>query len=228
MSEPKPISDLLPTTTQEIKNLAPQKQESKELKTGEEKRFAISLQSKLIKDCQIEEVKEVLRYVMVKVGLRAQNFPNDLEKLILFEHIAMFYGGHRIEEIKLAFDMAISGKLDFPEGQSAVCYENFSCLYFSSVMNAYEKWSAEIHRTVIEPKLEKPEQKINTQEELDSYAREAVQVQYSLFIRGFQIINPEVNSAILLKDGLLNPKEKVIEFYQRMAEKKVLAIYKPS
>lgn len=225
MAEPKPIKDLIPTTAEGLKNLVPQTQESRELRTGEEKQFGVALQSKMIKDCQLEEVKEVLRYVMIKVGLRAQNFPNDLEKLILFEHISMHYSGHRLNEIKVAFDMAISGKLEFPEGESANCYENFSCRYFSTIMNAYQKWAGEVHRTVLEPKVEPPEQRIFTQDELDDAARETVQSQYRLFLKRVPLTYPEANLEILVKDKLIEPGETVIGFFTRMVAKGKENIY---
>lgn len=79
---------------------------------------------------------------MVKVGLRATNFPNALEKEILLKHIQENYGGHTVAEIRLAFEMAIAGKLEV----DANCYENFSCLYFSNVMNAYRKWAKEEYK----------------------------------------------------------------------------------
>ncbi len=205
--------------------MALQTQELKPLKIGEEEKLALALKSKSIKDSSFDEVKEVLRFVMMKVGLRAQNLPNDLEKVVLYEHIVSNYSGHTLEEIKVAFDMAISGKLDFTDGQSAVCYENFSCLYFSTIMNAYEKWAAQAHRAAIEPKLPIPEQRIMSQEELDNSAREAVQTQYRSFIKGGEIINPEINKEILAKDGLLKEGEKVVDFYKRMVEKQKLDIY---
>lgn len=74
---------------------------------------------------------------MVKVGLRAANWPNDFEKQILVQHIFQNFGGNRLDEIRLAFDMAIIGSLDV----DANCYENFSCLYFSNVMYAYREWA---------------------------------------------------------------------------------------
>lgn len=77
---------------------------------------------------------------MVKVGLRAKNWPTDEEKVILLDHIFENYGGNRVDEIKLAFDLAIAGKLDL-DYKDVVCYENFSCLYFSTIMNAYRQWA---------------------------------------------------------------------------------------
>lgn len=98
-----------------------------------------ALGSVLIRNATQEQIKEVLRLVMIKIGLRAQNWPTDEEKLVLIEHIITGFGGHTTREIKLAFDMAIAGKLEVEVNS----FENFSCLYFSNVMNAYRLWAKE-------------------------------------------------------------------------------------
>lgn len=95
-----------------------------------------------IKIAPLDDLRVVLRYAMVKIGLRSENWPKAEEKTMLFQHIIENYGNHTCEEIRLAFDMAIAGKLNV----DPVCYENFSCLYFSQVMNAYRAWSAEIYK----------------------------------------------------------------------------------
>jgi len=118
--------------------------EWKQPATGEEVKFIAALDSNPINKSTVEELKQVLRLVMVKVGLRAQNFPTDGEKQVLLEHIISQYGNHTPEEIKLAFDMAIIGKLEIEE-KNVTCYENFSCLYFSTIMNAYRRWARETH-----------------------------------------------------------------------------------
>lgn len=98
-----------------------------------------------IRQVPSEELKQVLRYVMMKVGLRAQNWPSEAEKAVLLNHVWKEYGGHTTAEIRLAFDMAISRKLDLEE-KEIPCYENFSCLYFSTVMTAYRKWAVEEYK----------------------------------------------------------------------------------
>lgn len=118
------------------------------LRSGEENRFVSAVQGRAISKCNTEDVKEVLRLVMLKVGLRAANFPVEEEKAVLLTHIALNYGSHTVQEIALAFDMAIAGKLDLSQ-RDVVCYENFSCLYFSGIMNAYRAWAAQTHRQQI-------------------------------------------------------------------------------
>ena len=86
-----------------------------------------------------EDLKQALRLVMLKVGLRAANLPNDEERQVLIDHVLKYYGNHTPEEIKYAFDLAITDKLEL-EAKDVTCYENFSCLYFSTIMNAYRKW----------------------------------------------------------------------------------------
>lgn len=181
-------------------------------------RLALAIQSKLIKDCLLEEVKEVLRKVMIKIGLRAQNWPNDLEKLVLFEHIVSNFGGNRLGEILLAFDFAINGELADADGVAidANCYENFSCLYFSKIMNAYRFWSRQEVKYISTTTKEK--QKIFSQEELDDYAREDAEWQYQMYRRNLDITYPESLKQILTKDNLLKKDESVIDFFKRKAE----------
>lgn len=91
-----------------------------------------------------EDIKQVLRYVMVLVGLRGQNLPSEEERFVLLNFIRSNFGNQTPEEIKLAFDWAVSGKL----GIDAKCYENFSCEYFGRIMKAYIDMANEETRTV--------------------------------------------------------------------------------
>ena len=184
---------------------------------GSTQKLALAIQSKLIKDCSFDEVKEVLRKIMMRVGVRAQNLPNDLEKLVLFEHIVKSYGGNRLNEIVLAFDFALQGELADADGVAidANCYENFSCLYLSKIMNAYRFWSRQEVKYI--SATTKEEQKIFTQEELDDYAREDAEWQYQMFLKNLEITYPESLQPILKKDGLLNDGEFVMDFFKRKA-----------
>ena len=80
-----------------------------------------------------EDLKEVLRYCMVLVGLRGANMPTDEEKFVLLNFIRDNFGNQTPEEIRLAFEYAIAGKFEI----DAKCYENFSCEYFGRIVKAY-------------------------------------------------------------------------------------------
>lgn len=131
------IKNLIPAAIQGSQALV--KHELNAPKSGEEKKFEIAISEQRICEIEQEQLKGVIRYVMVLIGLRAQNYPDDIEKQILLTFIAENYGGHTPAEIKLAFEMAITRKLDV----DPVCYENFSVVYFVGIMEAYRSWSRE-------------------------------------------------------------------------------------
>lgn len=131
-----------------------------EPKTGDAIDFEIVIQGDKIHDSPAEKLKQVLRLVMVKIGLRAINWPSDEEKILLVQHIIQHYGGHTPAEILLAFDMAIAGKLEVEVN----CYENFSCLYVSNIMNTYRAWAKEQHKQIKPIMLEEKVSQITNQD----------------------------------------------------------------
>lgn len=187
-------------------------------KTGDESQLELAIKTPPISKCSVDEIKQVLRLVMIKVGLRSQNWPEEQEKAVLIEHIVSNYGGHTVAEIKLAFELGIAGKLQFGENESIVAFENFSCLYFSSVMNAYRRWSAQVYRQIEPNLIEKPPQKIFTQAEIEDGAREDAERQYQLFLKGHELRGLQMNKEILEKDGLLKEGEGVIDFFTRSVQ----------
>lgn len=200
------------------------KQELQKLKTGEEIGLVKAINNEIIKHSPIENIKQVLRLVMIKIGLRANNWPSEEEKVVLIDHIYENFGGHTPEEIRLAFEMAIAGKLEL-KPDDVKCYENFSCAYFSTIMNAYRLWASQAYKTL--PTDVPPPQKIFSQEELDNSAREDVERQYQMFIRGLELRGVAINKPILEQDGLLKEGEDVISFFKRRAENGFQNIYKP-
>lgn len=131
-----------------MENLAPVKVEPLQLVGSEENELTQALTELRILASPLESLKEVLRYAIMKVGLKGDNWPSEEEKSLLVSHIISNYGTHTPAEVRLAFDMAITGKLlnEKDERLDATCYENFSCLYFSKIMNSYRKWAVQVFR----------------------------------------------------------------------------------
>ena len=113
----------------------------KKPETPEEKDFFLARESPLVRNASLDELKAVLIYVIMKLGLRAINWPKEEERALLIDHMLKFFGGHTLAEIRLAFDMAIDRKLKV----EANCFENFCPLYFSNVMNTYREWAVCVH-----------------------------------------------------------------------------------
>jgi hypothetical protein len=183
-------------------------------KTGDDSALEKAIHSPTIRQSSVDEIKQVLRLVMVKIGLRAQNWPSDEEKAVLIEHIISNFGGNNVDEIKLAFEMCMAGKLDL-RPEDSKCYENFSCAYFSTIMTAYREWSAQAYKFIKPP--EKPVQKIFTQDELDNGAREDAERQYQLFLKNYPLRGVDITKCILEQDGLLKNGESVYDFFKRRA-----------
>jgi hypothetical protein len=202
------IRDLL-----DRKNLALQQQGTIRLPSGDESLFVKALESPLIRDSSLEELKQVLRLVIMKIGLRAQNWPQDAEKSVLIEHIVSNFGGHRIEEIKLAFEMAIGRKLDL-KTEEINCYENFSCAYFSTIMTAYRHWSEQAYKTGV--KDAPLEQKIYTDEQIENEIRGDIEAFYQRCRKGITPYSlPDYFKPVLVKDGLMKEEERLAEFFTR-------------
>lgn len=104
------------------------------LKTSEEM-FIDARRGRKIKFASNEDIRLALRYVIAKLGLRGQNIPKGPAKLLLIDHVFQNFQENTCDEIKLAFDWGIEGRLD----EDINCFENFSCLYFTRIMRAYNR-----------------------------------------------------------------------------------------
>src|SRR5882762_8529817 len=85
-------------------NEVPAKIEPKPSGIGDTRNLSIAVQDKKINEVGIKEITEVLRLVMMKLGIRGNNLPSQVETMVLLEHISVNYGNHTLAEIKLAFD----------------------------------------------------------------------------------------------------------------------------
>lgn len=152
--------------------MAPVPQEWKHYESGNASLILKAQNNVTIRNRSEEDLKDVLRYAMVLVGLRGPNMPTDEEKFVLLNFIRSNFGNQSPEEIRLAFDMAVAGKFE----TDVKCYENFSCEYFGRIMNAYINHARQETRNVKkEPDLPTPppsdqELKIQAIETINSYA----------------------------------------------------------
>lgn len=184
--------------------------------SGDEEAFTKALNHQPINKSTVDELKQVLKMAMLKVGMRANNLPDEVEKAVLIEHIMTNYGNHTPMEIKLAFDMAISGKLGL-EDKEVVAYENFSCLYFSKILNAYRKWASE---TYTQLKVETPtmieEKKHLTDDEWEEWLVD---------MKGYEVdVLPVSAYDYLLRVGKINPSTEDKKYYMGLASLRYCAL----
>ena len=122
------------------------------------------------KDTQIrnltdqESTKMSLRYIFTLVGLKVENLPSELQKMVLMEFIESEFGWMTPEEMKLAFRMAVAGKLDVEVNH----FQNFSPVYFATIANAYREkrgaalteYNSKIHEMTTKPDPSDDEKKM--------------------------------------------------------------------
>ena len=119
-----------------------------------------------------EDIKQVLRYSMLLVGLRGNNMPSEEEKFVLLNFIRSNFGNQTPEEIKLAFEWAVAGKFEI----DVKCYENFSCEYFGRIMKAYidmarqETKSVKREPEIVSPPPSDEQQRIQAISIINNYA----------------------------------------------------------
>lgn len=203
-----------------VTGLELQKQEQKPSKNGRQLQVALR-NSPLLSNTHDADLATMLKYIMVKVGLKAKNLPSDIEKKVLLDHIKKSYPGNTLDEIRLAFDLALAEELNLNPADIP-CYENFSCAYFSRIMNAYLTWAANEYKQLHH---EPPTQKIYTDEENDNLHRQLTEELYIRLKRGYYEPIPDYVKAILVKDGLLKQEDSVSNFFVQKLGKQAPHIY---
>jgi hypothetical protein len=96
------------------------------------------------------------------VGVLPDKMPDVSSQDMLIDYINRYYKNLTLEELKLAFELGVAGQLQVDMNH----YQNFSSLYFSSVINAYIEYRKRIvaqlnkereEREAIPPKLSQEE-----------------------------------------------------------------------
>jgi len=80
-------------------------------------------------------------------GLKAENLPNDEQKLILIEFIRSEFKNWTCDEFVNAFRLMVAGHLDFDGNH----YQNFNAMYFSNVMAAYKAKKIDVLKYIQQP-----------------------------------------------------------------------------
>jgi len=95
------------------------------------------LKSKKIIDCSPKEIIEKLSIIYMMIGLRPQHFPTQIEDQMLLTFIKKHFGHKSIDELYLAFELAITGELEIDDVK---VYDQFTLEYLMRIMNGYKRW----------------------------------------------------------------------------------------
>jgi hypothetical protein len=98
------------------------------------------LKSKRISDCTPREIIEKLSIIYMLIGLRPQHFPTQAEDVLILTFIKKHFGHKTIDELYLAFELAVTGQLDVKDVK---VYDQFTIEYLMRIMNSYKTWLIE-------------------------------------------------------------------------------------
>ena len=139
-------------------------------------------------------LKENLAYIFTLLGFT--KYPDTQEMIVIEDFIRTSYPLFTIEEFRLAFKMAVQGKLDC----STEHYEKFSPKFIGQVMSAYTKKALEV-RKMIKPIVNEIEAPKLTDEQIVSFTQkewlESPRNDFNKVFNADRVFN------ILLKQGKL-------------------------
>lgn len=106
-----------------------------------------------IKDVEnLKPIGDVLFILYSLTGLNKNNYPNREETILLANYINTEYQNNTLNEVQLAFKLAIKGELNrfLGKNDSMDHFQSFSPAYFSKVMAAYKKYKAHQLQSVLQ------------------------------------------------------------------------------
>jgi hypothetical protein len=140
-------------------------------------------------------LRENLAYIFTLLGFK--NYPDKEEMIVIEDFIRTSYPKYTVQEFRVAFKMAVQGKLDC----STDHYEKFSPKFIGQVMVAYTKKANEVRKN-LKPILSAIEPPKLTDEEIVSFTqKEWLESSRNDFNKVF---NADKVFEILLKSGKLS------------------------
>jgi hypothetical protein len=163
-------------------------------------------------------LKENLAYIFTLLGFT--KYPDTQEMIVIEDFIRTSYPLFTVEEFRLAFKMAVQGKLDC----STEHYEKFSPKFIGQVMAAYTKKALEV-RKMIKPIINEIEPPKLTDDEIVSFTqKEWLQSAKNDFNKVF---NANKVFAILLKQGKLKfEPDEMLQIIRMVREDNLLKMNK--
>lgn len=123
-----------------------------------------AIQSKTIFDAEPYEIGQRLAQIYIIVGLRTQHLPSKEIDLFIIQFIKKNYPTRRLDELVVAFEMAVKGDLDIDDVK---VYDQFTIEYLCRIMNAYSSWIVRYNNSKVEKYIEPEVKKMSDQEKME-------------------------------------------------------------
>lgn len=141
-----------------------------------------------IKDTSITQIIEVLNKGYIKLGIKGDKAPDNIETQLIVNELRTYYIGLKIEELELAFSLASRDLLDI----NSETYQNFSVLYLNRMIASYLRWARTKIKDMPEEKPKQIEFKVGQDEiiqtSFDSYKKSKDWMNIFNCLRTFEIL----------------------------------------
>lgn len=182
-----------------------------------------------------DEIKNFFKYAFAMIGLQTDQWPDDLEKMMLVNFARTELTHYTIQELRLAFSFAVTRKFEIDLRH----FGKFSPEYLMRIVNGYDKYTSELiaeaHRRKKAAEFAEqnkiieltPEQKLESgKKQLDFILKLAEEKnQIPLFIEWSTVFS-YMESEGLIRDTK-NQKQKFFEQVQKEMLKETKAKIKP-
>jgi hypothetical protein len=163
-------------------------------------------------------LRENIAYIFTLLGFT--KYPDKEEMIVIEDFIRTSYPLYTIEEFRIAFKMAVQGKLDC----STEHYEKFSPKFIGQVMLAYTKKAVEV-RKMIKPILSEIEPPKLSDDDIVSFTKkewlESPKTDFN------KVFNADKVFAILLKQGKLKfEPDEMLQIIRLVREDNLLKLNK--
>ena len=136
-----------------------------------------------------EKAAQILRFVAMDVGYNIPQNATDWGyiQIRLLDIIKRYYSQLTLTDLKLAFELATTGELDYylPKDSKGKPdknhYQNFNADYFAKILNAYKRKQSEVVEKAYNA-VPKPEKKISDAE-IKYYERIRIETNQRIFLR---------------------------------------------
>lgn len=132
------------------------------------------------------EISMMLAFVFVLLGIRSENIPDENEQTILINHIKTNMSRWSLLDMRTAFELLVTGKLDFDRDHlkkispDAAYSSKFSSLYLDNVMQSYQRYRFNVVSANKAEVVDVKEEKV-TSEQADKIIRQCTIDAFSQF-----------------------------------------------
>lgn len=171
------------------------------------------LAAKLVSQATDGDISKVFAGIFFVIGLRRQHFPTQQEDKLIFAYLRTHYGHKSLDELTLAFNLAIKGELEL-KPEDVKVYDQFTIAYLVTVMEAYRKWLKKQVQLIPEEKpkalpapeiTETPEERIQSARETYEATGNPLYIPLSLWplIKPLVVLSDELKSDIRKRARLM-------------------------